>query len=119
MSTTQLQAVIDLAWESRSEITAINAPEVRDAVEHVIAELNGGRLRVAARRGVGDWQGNQWLKKAVLLSFRLNDNKVMRERETRGGRLIVPYQTKDAPTGETSSIHLKVEVSVDFAAEAW
>ena len=81
MSTTQLQAVIDLAWESRSEITAINAPEVRDAVEHVIAELNGGRLRVAERRGVGDWQVNQWLKKAVLLSFRLNDNKVMRAGE--------------------------------------
>jgi 2,3,4,5-tetrahydropyridine-2-carboxylate N-succinyltransferase len=78
MSTTQLQAVIDLAWEARTEITAINAPAVRDAVEHVIADLNGGRLRVAERRGVGDWHVNQWVKKAVLLSFRLNDNKVMR-----------------------------------------
>ena len=78
MSTTQLQAVIDLAWEARTEITAINAPAVRDAVEHVIADLNGGRLRVAERRGVGEWHVNQWVKKAVLLSFRLNDNKVMR-----------------------------------------
>ena len=72
------QHVIDLAWESRAEITAVNAPEVLDAVEHVIAELNAGRLRVAERRGVGDWLVNQWVKKAVLLSFRLHDNKIMR-----------------------------------------
>jgi 2,3,4,5-tetrahydropyridine-2-carboxylate N-succinyltransferase len=73
-----LQPVIDLAWESRAEITALNAPEVHSAVERVIKELNAGRLRVAERRGVGDWQVNQWLKKAVLLSFRLNDNHIMR-----------------------------------------
>ncbi len=78
MSSPQLQSVIDLAWESRTEITAINAPEVRDAVEQVLADLNAGRIRVAERRGVGDWQVNQWVKKAVLLSFRLTDNKVMR-----------------------------------------
>ncbi len=78
MNPTQLQSIIDLAWEARAEISAINAPEVRDAVEHVIADLNGGRLRVAERRGVGDWHVNQWVKKAVLLSFRLNDNRVMR-----------------------------------------
>jgi len=78
MSTAQHQSIIDLAWESRVEINAINAPEVREAVEAVIVDLNGGRLRVAERRGVGDWHVNQWLKKAVLLSFRLNDNMVMR-----------------------------------------
>ncbi len=78
MSLAQYQSVIDLAWESRAEINAINAPEVRDTVEKVIGELNGGRIRVAERRGVGDWQVNQWVKKAVLLSFRLNDNVVMR-----------------------------------------
>jgi 2,3,4,5-tetrahydropyridine-2,6-dicarboxylate N-succinyltransferase len=72
------QAVIDMAWESRADISALNAPAVRDAVERVIADLNAGRLRVAQRRGVGDWQVNQWLKKAVLLSFRLNDNQLMR-----------------------------------------
>ena len=60
MSTLQLQPIIDLAWESRTEITAINAPEVRDAVETTIRELNAGRLRVAERRGVGDWTVNQW-----------------------------------------------------------
>ena len=78
MSTARHQSIIDLAWESRAEINAINAPEVREAVESVIASLNRGSLRVAERRGVGDWQVNQWLKKAVLLSFRLNDNVVMR-----------------------------------------
>jgi len=74
----RLQAIIDLAWEGRAEISAVNAPEVRDTVETVIKELNGGRLRVAERRGVGDWQVNQWVKKAVLLSFRLSENKIVK-----------------------------------------
>jgi len=73
-----LQNVIDLAWESRATITAINSPQVREAVEEVIGELNAGRLRVAERQGVGQWTVNQWVKKAVLLSFRLNENHVMR-----------------------------------------
>ena len=81
MSLAQYQSVIDLAWEARAEINAINAPEVRDTVERVISELNGGRIRVAERIGVGHWQVNQWVKKAVLLSFRLNDNVVMRAGE--------------------------------------
>ena len=74
----QLQNIIDLAWESRATLSAVNSPEVREAVEQVIADLNAGRLRVADRQGVGQWTVNQWVKKAVLLSFRLNDNKVMR-----------------------------------------
>jgi 2,3,4,5-tetrahydropyridine-2-carboxylate N-succinyltransferase len=78
MSTAQLQAIIDTAWEARTQINALNAPEVREAVEHVIADLNKGRIRVAERQGVGQWQVNQWVKKAVLLSFRLNDNQIMR-----------------------------------------
>ncbi len=72
-----LQSVIDLAWDQRAEISAVNAPEVRDAVEQVIADLNAGRLRVAERQDVGRWTVNQWVKKAVLLSFRLNDNRAM------------------------------------------
>jgi 2,3,4,5-tetrahydropyridine-2-carboxylate N-succinyltransferase len=78
MSYTQLQSTIDAAWEARTSITAANAPEVREAVEQVISDLNKGRLRVAERQGVGQWQVNQWVKKAVLLSFRLTDNKIMR-----------------------------------------
>ena len=76
--TQQLENIINLAWEARASIDAVNAPELRQAVEHVIADLNKGRLRVAERQDVGQWTVNQWVKKAVLLSFRLNDNKVMR-----------------------------------------
>lgn len=72
-----LQSVIELAWESRAQISAVSAPEVREAVENVIGELNAGRVRVAERQGVGQWTVNQWVKKAVLLSFRLNENRVM------------------------------------------
>ncbi|HEX2011762.1 MAG TPA: 2,3,4,5-tetrahydropyridine-2,6-dicarboxylate N-succinyltransferase [Roseateles sp.] len=75
----QLQQIIDTAWDARANISATAAPkEVADAVEHVIAELNNGRLRVATREGVGQWTVHQWIKKAVLLSFRLKDNELMR-----------------------------------------
>ncbi len=77
--TQQLQTLIDAAWDNRAHITIANAPkELTDAVEHVISELNSGRLRVATRQGVGQWTVHQWIKKAVLLSFRLKDNVVMR-----------------------------------------
>jgi len=76
--TQHLQSIIDLAWEARAKLDSVNAPELRDAVEQVIADLNAGRLRVAERQGVGAWTVNQWVKKAVLLSFRLTDNKMMR-----------------------------------------
>ncbi|HET7791999.1 MAG TPA: 2,3,4,5-tetrahydropyridine-2,6-dicarboxylate N-succinyltransferase [Rhizobacter sp.] len=76
--TQQLQTLIDTAWEDRANISAQNASkETREAVEHVINELNKGRFRVAERQGVGQWTVNQWMKKAVLLSFRLNDNALM------------------------------------------
>lgn len=75
----QLQQTIDNAWENRASLSSKSAPkEVLEAVEHVIAELNGGRLRVATREGVGQWTVHQWVKKAVLLSFRLKDNEVMK-----------------------------------------
>ncbi len=77
--TQQLQAIIDTAWDNRASLSIASAPkEVSDAVEHVITELNSGRLRVATRQSVGQWTVHQWIKKAVLLSFRLKDNVVMR-----------------------------------------
>ncbi len=77
--TQQLQQTIDAAWENRASISPKAAPkEVADAVEHVIAELNSGKLRVATREGVGQWTVHQWIKKAVLLSFRLKDNEVIK-----------------------------------------
>ena len=75
----QLQSIIDTAWENRTQYSPSSAPkELGDAVEHVIAELNAGRLRVATREAVGQWTTHQWIKKAVLLSFRLKDNAVVK-----------------------------------------
>ena len=69
-----LQHTIDAAWESRSDLSpASAAPAIRDAVSHVIDELDAGRLRVAEKVD-GAWITHQWIKKAVLLSFRLADN---------------------------------------------
>jgi 2,3,4,5-tetrahydropyridine-2-carboxylate N-succinyltransferase len=79
MSIHALQSTIDAAWEARASLSPTQAPQdLRDAVEQVIAALNRGELRVAERQGVGQWAVNQWVKKAVLLSFRLNDNQVSR-----------------------------------------
>ncbi|SFD94324.1 2,3,4,5-tetrahydropyridine-2,6-dicarboxylate N-succinyltransferase [Paracidovorax konjaci] len=76
--TQQLQNIIDTAWENRTSLSPAAAPrEVQDAVEHVIAELDTGKLRVATREGVGQWTVHQWIKKAVLLSFRLKDNELI------------------------------------------
>jgi len=77
--TQQLQQIIDAAWENRASLSPKAAPkEVSEAVEHVIAQLNKGALRVATREGVGQWTVHQWIKKAVLLSFRLKDNEIMK-----------------------------------------
>lgn len=74
----QLQQIIDAAWEDRANISVQSSTqEVRDAVEHVIHELDLGRLRVATRESVGQWTTHQWIKKAVLLSFRLRDNEII------------------------------------------
>jgi 2,3,4,5-tetrahydropyridine-2-carboxylate N-succinyltransferase len=69
-----LQSTIDAAWEGRAELTPQSAlPALHEAVEAVIAELDAGRLRVAEKVD-GRWTTHQWLKKAVLLSFRLYDS---------------------------------------------
>ncbi|MFL5054179.1 MAG: 2,3,4,5-tetrahydropyridine-2,6-dicarboxylate N-succinyltransferase [Microvirga sp.] len=80
--TQQLQQTIDAAWDDRANLSPAQASaEVREAVDHVIADLNTGKLRVATREGVGQWTVHQWIKKAVLLSFRLNDNVLMKSGE--------------------------------------
>lgn len=75
----QLQLIIEAAFEDRANINPANASaEVKDAVASVIADLDTGKLRVASRIGDSqDWETHQWLKKAVLLSFRLQDNVLM------------------------------------------
>ena len=73
-----LQTIIEAAWEDRANLSPSSAPkEIREAVAEVLGGLNHGTLRVATRQSVGQWVVNQWIKKAVLLSFRLEDNKVM------------------------------------------
>ena len=72
----QLQATIDAAWEARDGINSATRGEVRDAVEAAIAGLDDGTYRTAAKFG-DEWVVNQWLKKAVLLSFRLYDSVPM------------------------------------------
>ena len=77
--TQALQTIIDAAWEDRAKLSPASAPpEVLDAVEQDISQLNKGVLRVATRESVGVWTTHQWIKKAVLLSFRLKDNAIMR-----------------------------------------
>src|SRR5690606_37682949 len=72
-----LQQIIDDAFENRASLSPSSAPaEVRNAVEEVIAGLDAGTLRVAEKKD-GQWVVNQWIKKAVLISFRLRDNEVM------------------------------------------
>ena len=76
--TQQLQTLIDNAWANRASLPPSAAPkEIVDADDHVISELNNGTLRVATREAVGQWTVHQWIKKAVLLSFRLKDNELI------------------------------------------
>jgi len=68
-----LEAAIEAAWEQRAEITPETGGETRQAVEETLNALDRGALRVAERQADGTWSVNQWAKKAVLLSFRLNE----------------------------------------------
>jgi 2,3,4,5-tetrahydropyridine-2-carboxylate N-succinyltransferase len=77
------QQIIETAFENRTQYSPGNAPaDIREAVEFVLSQLDSGALRVAERID-GDWVTHQWIKKAVLLSFRLQDNVVMDGGETR------------------------------------
>ena len=75
----QLQNIIEDAFERRADINPSNATaELKEAIASVLADLDAGKLRVASRKGDSqEWETHQWLKKAVLLSFRLQDNVLM------------------------------------------
>jgi len=78
-----MRKIIEEAWEGRSSLNPGNAPRaLREAVDEVIAGLDSGTLRVAEKTG-GKWVTHEWIKKAVLLSFRLEDNRVMQGGATR------------------------------------
>ena len=76
MTTADLANAIEAAWEQRDSVTPASG-EVREVVDSALSLLDSGAVRVAEPDGQGGWQVNQWLKKAVLLSFRLNDNAVV------------------------------------------
>ncbi len=78
MSLTDLARTIDAAWEDRANVNASTMGAVRDAVEQAFQLLDAGQARVAEKQVDGEWQVHQWLKKAVLLSFRLNDMGVIK-----------------------------------------
>lgn len=77
MTSTDLQSVIEAAFDARDTISTETTGEVRDAVNEALAMLDAGTARVAQKGDDGEWVVNQWLKKAVLLSFRLNPNEIM------------------------------------------
>ena len=78
LSQTALQQLIDHSWEQRAQFNPQSAPsELRQAVADVLGQLDDGSLRVADRVAVGQWSVNEWVKKAVLLSFRLEPNQTM------------------------------------------
>ena len=74
---TDLATTIEQAWEARDGLGFSTTGAVRDAVDEALALLDRGEARVAEPDGQGGWRVNQWLKKAVLLSFRLNDNALV------------------------------------------
>ena len=77
MTYSDLAKTIDAAFEARDTINAQTQGAVREAVKEALALLDAGKARVAEKGADGQWQVNQWLKKAVLLSFRLNDMSVI------------------------------------------
>jgi len=76
MSTSDLQSAIETAWENREALTPATTGADREAVETALADLDSGAARVAEKID-GAWRVNEWLKKAVLLSFRLNDMEII------------------------------------------
>ena len=75
--TTQLETLINAAWEDRASLSPQTTGESREAIEAAIMALDSGELRVASKSGNGDWVVHQWLKKAVLLGFRIHPNQMM------------------------------------------
>jgi len=77
MTTSSLETSINAAWEDRASLTPDTKGEYRDAVETAIMALDSGEMRVATKQGNGDWVAHEWLKKSVLLGFRLHANSLM------------------------------------------
>ena len=75
--TSQLETLINAAWDDRASLSPDTEGETREAIEAAIMALDSGEMRVASKSGNGDWVVHQWLKKAVLLGFRIHPNSIM------------------------------------------
>ncbi len=75
LSVADMEAIIGQAWEDRAQIGISTTGRIRDAVNHVLRELDCGKIRVAEPMTDGTWRTHEWIKKAILLSFRLNRNE--------------------------------------------
>lgn len=84
MQQQQLQQAVENAWENRKDVTLSTKGEIRDSVTQTLNLLDAGKLRVAEKNSQG-WKVNQWVKKAILLSFRLNDMRLMDGGPSLGG----------------------------------
>src|SRR5918995_2307225 len=107
MTDSALPSVIDAAFERRAEFSPKSTPaEIRDAVAQAITLLDSGEARVAEKQD-GQWQVNQWLKKAVLLSFRLNDNQPIDAGFTRFfDKVALKYSEYDAARFRSEGIRV-------------
>tara|TARA_S200000501_G_scaffold69280_1_gene61215 strand:+ start:246 stop:1073 length:828 start_codon:yes stop_codon:yes gene_type:complete len=72
-----LEEIINSAFENRDDVTASTEGEIRDAVNNTLDDLDKGKIRVCEKAN-NEWIVNQWIKKAILLSFRLNDNEIIK-----------------------------------------
>ena len=104
-----LENIINDAWEKRDTLSSGQKfAEIEGAVEETIAALDSGKVRVAEQKGIGDWHVNQWAKKAVLLSFRLRDNRVMNAGD--GLRFYDKVETKFNQWSETDFAQAGIRV---------
>ncbi|HOO50629.1 MAG TPA: 2,3,4,5-tetrahydropyridine-2,6-dicarboxylate N-succinyltransferase [Alphaproteobacteria bacterium] len=95
----EMQTIINAAWEERSTVTVQTQGEIRMAVEEALSRLDSGDMRIAEKNG-GQWVVNDWLKKAVLLSFRLNPNGLIGEGQEVRWWDKVPMKTGDWDVGD-------------------
>jgi 2,3,4,5-tetrahydropyridine-2-carboxylate N-succinyltransferase len=93
VSTADLKTEIEAAWEVREQLSVDTKGPVRTAVEETIALLDAGKLRASERAADRNWRPNPWVKQAILLSFRLNPNEVLRAGAL-GGEGVGPWWDK-------------------------
>ncbi|TAK79365.1 MAG: 2,3,4,5-tetrahydropyridine-2,6-dicarboxylate N-succinyltransferase [Gammaproteobacteria bacterium] len=103
----KLQSIIEGAFEDRAQLSPQNAPaDIKQAVQAVIEQLDNGKARIAEKMN-GEWQTHQWLKKAVLLYFRLHDNEVITADFTRFfDKVPLKYQSYNQENFQTSGVRV-------------